>query len=95
MKKVTMKLKPERVQELLARLTGWRLREDGLGLENVRGFNSGQAARSFVGRVCRLAEEKRQPVQIRFAGSQVTVTLQGQPSTGITTNVFKLAGEIG
>ena len=97
MKKVVMRLKPERVQELLLRLPGWKLGEDGL--ENVRAFTSGQAARSFVSRVCKLAEEVRQPVQLRFAGSQVTVTLQGQPIKGciggIDTHVFNLAGRIG
>ena len=95
MKKVVMRLKPERVQELLLKLTGWRLQDDGLGLENVRTFTSGQSARSHVSRICKLAEEARQPVQLRFAGSQVILTLQGQPGKGINTNVFKLAGQIG
>lgn len=92
-KKVVMRLKPERVQELLAQLMGWRLREEGL--ENVRAFASGQSARSFVSRVCRLAEEKGQPVQLSIAGNRVTILLQGQPSKGINTSVFNLAGQIG
>lgn len=95
--KVVMRLKPERVQQLLARLPGWKLREDGLASE--RSFPSAQAARSFVSRVCKLAEDGRQPVLVRLAGSQVTVILQGPPTRGciggIDTNVFNLAGQIG
>lgn len=95
--KVVMRLKPERVQQLLDRLPGWKLREDGL--ERVRSFSSAQAARSFVSRVCKLAEDGRQPVKLHLAGQQVTITLQGQPAKGciggINGSVFNLAGHIG
>jgi pterin-4a-carbinolamine dehydratase len=96
---VVMRLKPERVQQLLLRLPGWRLRQDGRGIENVRSFNSGKAARSFVGHVCKLAEIRRQPVNVRLAGKQVSITLQGHPAKGciggINGAVFNLAGKIG
>ena len=99
MQKVVMRLKPERVQELLLALPGWRLRQDGLGIENVRSFNSPKAARSCVGQVCKLAESTRQPVNVRLAGKQVSVTLQGHPAKGcvggINGAVFNLAGKIG
>ncbi len=97
--KVVMRLKPERVQQLLGGLPGWRLRQDGRGIENVRSFNSGKAARSFVGHVCKLAESRRQPVNVRLAGKQVSITLQGHPAKGcvggINGAVFNLAGKIG
>jgi pterin-4a-carbinolamine dehydratase len=96
---VVMRLKPERVQELLNALPGWRLRQDGWGLENVRSFTSGKAARSFVGHVCKLAESRRQPVNVRLAGKQVSITLQGHPAKGCTGGingaVFNLADKIG
>jgi pterin-4a-carbinolamine dehydratase len=97
--KVVMRLKPERVQELLRALPGWRLRQDGGGIENVRSFNSPKAARAFVGHVCKLAEIRRQPVNVRLAGKQVSITLQGHPAKGcvggINGAVFNLAGKIG
>lgn len=97
--KVVMRLKPERVQEYLAKLPGWRLRQDGGGIENVRSFNSPKAARAFVGHVCKLAEIRRQPVNVRLAGKQVAITLQGHPAKGcvggINGAVFNLAGKIG
>lgn len=65
----------------------------------MRSFNSPQAARSFVGRVCKLAEDRRQPVNVRLAGKQVGITLQGHPAKGCTGGingaVFNLAGKIG
>ncbi|MFL6202302.1 MAG: 4a-hydroxytetrahydrobiopterin dehydratase [Thermoanaerobaculia bacterium] len=97
--KVVMRLKPERVQQLLLRLPGWRLRQDGRGLENVRSFRSAKEARLFVGDVCKLAEIRHQPVSFRLAGRQVTITLQGHPAKGCTGGingaVFNLAGKIG
>lgn len=97
--RIVMRLKPERVQQLLAKLPGWKLRQDGRGIENVRGFTSARAARSFVGHVCKLADSRRQPVTVRLAGKQVSITLQGHPAKGCTGGingaVFNLAGKIG
>jgi pterin-4a-carbinolamine dehydratase len=94
---VRMNLKPERVQELLLGLPGWRLREDGL--ESARQFTSRGAASSFAAMACRLATQQRQPVGIKLAGGKVVVKLQGHPFHGcvggITSAVFKLAGLIG
>lgn len=99
MQQVVIRLKPERVQQLLAKLPGWRLRQDGRGIENVRSFTSARAVRSFVSHVCKLAEVRNQPVAVRLAGKQVTITLQGHPAKGCTGGingaVFNLAGKIG
>lgn len=96
---LVMRLKAERVQLLLAGLPGWRLRQDGRGLENARSFNSPKAAREFVGQVCKLAESRRQPVNVHLAGKKVGITLQGHPAKGCTGGingaVFNLAAEIG
>jgi hypothetical protein len=94
---VRMNLKPERVQELLLGLPGWRLREDGL--ECARQFTSPGAAGSFAAMACRLAAQRRQPVGVKLAGGKVVVKLQGHPFHGcvggITGPVFTLAGLIG
>ena len=96
---VRMNLKPERVQQLLLGLPGWKLRRDGRGLETVRRFTSGRAASAFASMACRLATCQRQPVKVAVAGGDVVVTLQGHPFHGcvggITEAVFNLAGLIG
>jgi pterin-4a-carbinolamine dehydratase len=93
------RLAPEGVQEHLARLPGWKLRQGGRGIERVRSFASSGVARWFVGRICELAEEHGQPIVVRLAGRQVTVTLQGHPGRGriggLTGTVFNLADQIG
>jgi pterin-4a-carbinolamine dehydratase len=96
---VRMNLKPERVQQLLGGLPGWRLREDGSGLESARQFTSPGAAGSFAALACRLATQRRQPVKIDLSGGKVVVKLQGHPARGcaggLTSKVFTLAGLIG
>jgi pterin-4a-carbinolamine dehydratase len=96
---VRMNLKPERVQLLLARLPGWKLREDGGGLESERRFTSPGAASSFAAMACRLASLRGQPVKVDLAGGQVVVKLRGLPARGcaggLTGPVFTLAGLIG
>ena len=96
---VRMNLKPERVQLLLAGLPGWRLREDGGGLESARQFTNPGAASSFAAMACRLAALSGQPVKVDLAGGKVVVKLQGLPARGcaggLTGPVFALAGLIG
>ena len=96
---VRMNLKPERVQELLVGLPGWKLRGDGRGLESVRRFTHPGAAGSFAALACRLATVRRQPVKVHLSGGEVVVTLQGHPvrgcTGGLTSKVFTLAGLIG
>lgn len=94
---VRMNLKPERVQQLLAALPGWRLREDGL--ESERQFTHPGAASSFAALACRLAALRGQPVKVDLSGAKVVVKLQGLPARGcaggLTGPVFALAGLIG
>lgn len=96
---VRMNLKPERVQQLLLALPGWRLRRDGRELETLRRFTSAGAASAFASLACRLATYQRQPVKVAVLGSDVVVRLQGKPvrgcTGGITEPVFHLAGLIG
>ena len=96
---VRMNLKPERVQLLLAKLPGWKLRGDGGGLESERQFTNPGAASSFAAMACRLAALRGQPVKVDLSGGKVVVKLQGLPARGcaggLTGPVFTLAGLIG
>ncbi|MEA2563653.1 MAG: Pterin 4 alpha carbinolamine dehydratase [Acidobacteriota bacterium] len=94
-----LELKPERVQEMLARLPKWSLRPDGRGIERVREHASLKGAKSFASQVWRLASVQNQPVTIGLDGSKVVVTLTGHPvrgcTGGLTDPVFHLAELIG
>ena len=96
---VRMDLKPERIQQHLLVLPGWRLRKDGRAIESARQFASLGGASSFAALACRLASQRRQPVKVRLAGENIVVTLPGHPvrgcTGGLTDAVFKLAGLIG
>ena len=92
-------LKPERVQQLLLKLGGWRLGAEGRSIERRRHFTSFADAQAFVGRVGKLATGLRQPVRIALSGKRVDLTLAGHPlkgrTGGLTDEVFNLAGRIG
>lgn len=94
-----LELKPERVQQMLARLPGWSLRPDGRGIERVREYAGTEGARSFAAQVCNLASVQGQPVTVGLLGSKVVVTLTGHPvrgcTGGLTDPVFHLAELIG
>jgi pterin-4a-carbinolamine dehydratase len=92
-------LKPERVQQLLLKLPGWRLGAEGGSIARRRHFTSFAEAQAFVGRVGKLATALRQPVTIALSGKRVNLTLAGHPikgrTGGLTNDVFNLAGRIG
>lgn len=94
-----LELKPERVQQMLARLPNWGLRADGRAIERVREHASTKGARSFAAQVCRIATVQGQPVTVGLEGSKVVVTLTGHPvrgcTGGLTDPVFHLAELIG
>jgi len=96
---VRMYLKPERVQQLLLSLPGWRLREDGRAIVTDRTYTNAQTAGAFGALACRLAAQERQPVGVRLVGEQIVVTLPGYAARGctggLTRPVFRLAGLIG
>ena len=96
---VRMNLKPERVQELLRLVPGWRLRPDGVGIETRRMFTQPSAAGAFAAQACRLAMLRNQPVMVRLWKGHVVVTLHGHPVRGyvggLTEKVFDLAAHIG
>lgn len=94
-----MHLKPERVQQLLAKMPGWKLGAEGRCIERRRHFTSFAEAQAFVGLVSKLATRVRQPVRIALSGKRVDLVLAGHPikgrTGGLTLDVFNLAGRIG
>jgi pterin-4a-carbinolamine dehydratase len=94
-----MHLKPERVQQLLRELPGWRLGSSGCAIERTRSFQSVADAAEFVGLAGKLATAQRQPVTIGLAGRNVSLALTGHPlkgcTGGLTHPVFRLAGILG
>lgn len=90
-------LKPERVQQMLARMLGWEERDGVPGLHRVRGFASGTEAEAYGGLVLRLAARRRQRVDVGLWGKQVHVTIQGRPGrkAGFTDAVYSLACALG
>lgn len=89
-------LKPERVQQMLARMLGWEEREGEAGLQRLRGFASGVEAEAYAGLVLKLASRRRQKVKVGLSGKQVHVTIQGRPGkAGYTDAVYDLACALG
>ena len=90
-------LKPERVQQTLARMLGWEERDGVPGLHRVRGFANGMEAEAYAGLVLKLAVRRRQQVKLDLSGKQVHVTIQGRPGrkAGFTNAVYDLACALG
>lgn len=90
-------LKPERVQQTLARILGWEERPGTPGLHRVRGFASGMESEAYAGMVLRLAARRRQQVNIDLSGKQVHVTIKSRPGrkAGFTDAVYDLACALG
>lgn len=92
-------LKPERVQQFLLQLPGWRLGAEGRGIQRRRQFGTHSKAQDFVSLVGKLATVLRQPVTIALTGKRVDLILPGHPvkgnAGGLTDVVFNLAGLIG
>ncbi len=96
---VRAELKPERVQQLLLQIPGWKLVAEGRGIQRRRQFGTYSKAQDFVSLVGKLATVHRQPVKIALTGKRVDLILPGQRvkgnTGGLTDVVFNLAGLIG
>lgn len=92
-------LKPERVQEMLRKLPGWKLGDEGQSILRRRRFTSLKEIHGFVRRVSQLAAQYEQPVRIALSGKSVALTLPGRhikkSGGGLTMDVFNLASQIG
>jgi hypothetical protein len=93
-----LELKPERVQQQLARLLGWEERE-GVGIQRSRKFASPYEAQAFAAFVLKVAGRRRQPVTVGQSGTKISITLQGRPgrgnTAGLTDAVYALACALG
>jgi pterin-4a-carbinolamine dehydratase len=94
-----LELKPERVQEEMARQLGWAKREGMLGIHRARKFASYLEAEAYAAFVFRMAAHRRQPVTVSQSGAKVSITLTGRSgrhrASGITNAVYDLACVLG
>jgi pterin-4a-carbinolamine dehydratase len=89
------KLKPERVEEELRTMPGWKLAADGRALEHAREFAQPAAAARFTAFVAELAASQRQPVQVGISGNWVLLTLHRRKRAGgLTMPVIDFARQI-
>lgn len=94
-----LELKPERVQEEMARQLGWAKREGMPGIHRARKFASYLEAEAFAAFVVKVAAHRRQPVTVSQTGRKVNLTLTGRPgrhrAAGLTNAVYGLACVLG
>jgi hypothetical protein len=94
-----LELKPERVQEEMARQLGWGKRDGMLGIHRARKFSSCLEAEAYVAFVFKMAAHRRQPVSVSQTGAKVSIALTGRPgrhrASGLTNAVYDLACVLG
>ena len=90
-------LKPERIQELLLALPGWRLAKEGKAIERTWTMPSGQVAALFGAYVSTYGKALGLEVVLGLGDRLARVTLSQQVGceTGLTESVFELARVIG
>jgi pterin-4a-carbinolamine dehydratase len=75
-------LKPERVQEELMAMPGWRGILNFRAIDHVRRFPTPEVASKFADYVSALAQESGQLCSVAQTGEHVTVTLTGRHPGG-------------
>ena len=94
-----LELKPERVQEEMARQLGWAKREGMPGIHRARKLASHLEAEAYAAFVFRMAAHRRQPVTVSQSGAKVSIALTGRPgrhrASGLTNAVYDLACVLG
>ncbi|MEO6195634.1 MAG: hypothetical protein ABIS20_21645 [Thermoanaerobaculia bacterium] len=93
-------LKPERVQEMLRAMTGWRLLPGDVSIGRIREFADDGAAAAYAAFVAELAGRDGHPFRLEQAGNRIIVTLYGPLSRkgepmGITTALIETARALG
>jgi pterin-4a-carbinolamine dehydratase len=90
------KLKPERVQEELKKMPGWKLMPDGKAISRLREFGHPAGASKWASFVAELARWDHQPVHLGISGTRVLLTLPYRNGTsGLTAAVFDFARQLG
>jgi len=91
-------LKPERVQEELMAMPGWRGILNFRAIDHVRRFPTAEVASKFAGYVSAFAQELGQLASVVQTREHVTVTLTGRHPgghVGITRAVLDFAKRLG
>jgi len=88
-------LKPERVQEELKTMPGWRALARARGLGRTRRFNQPLAAAKFAAWVAELASAEGHAVTVGVCGSRVSLVLQRRSRNGISLALLDFARQIG
>ena len=88
-------LKPERVQEELRTMPGWRALAKARGLGRTRRFNQPMAAAKFAAWVTELASAEGHAVTVGIYGSRVSIALQRPSRNGISMALLDFARQIG
>jgi Pterin 4 alpha carbinolamine dehydratase len=91
-------LKPERIQQQMARLLGWEEGKGTPGIYRTRQFGSLAEAEAYAAFAGTAAAARRQKVTFTLAGKQVSIAMQGHPGrskAGITDAGYALACVLG
>jgi pterin-4a-carbinolamine dehydratase len=92
-------LKPERVQETLQAMPGWKLDVSRKAIDRFYEFSDSKVALAFAAYVTELAGSVRQPISVFVSGGRLGLTLHGQPRRGkkggLTLAVMELAKRLG
>ena len=92
-------LKPERVQEALKAMPGWKLDMNRKAIDRLYEFPDSKVALVYAAFATELAGSWRQPISILVSGGRVGLTLHGKPRRGrkggLTQAVLELAKRLG
>lgn len=92
------RLKSERVQSRLKRMSGWKMVGDGRAIDRVRQFGDPLVTATYLAFASLLARQAGQPLQVSLQGSTVALALTGRskgPDRGLTEDVLDLAEQLG
>lgn len=92
------RLKAERVQLRLKRLTGWNLVGEGKAIDRLRTFEDPLVAASYLAFASLLARQAKQPLRVSMAGGKIVLALTGRSKgadKGLTDEVLDLAEQLG
>jgi hypothetical protein len=94
-----LELKPERVQQEMARHLGWFERKSVSGIHRTRTFDDSVEAEAFAAFALKAAGRRRQPVTVSQSEREVSIRLKGRPgrgaTAGLTDAVYALACVLG
>jgi pterin-4a-carbinolamine dehydratase len=89
------KLKPERIQEELKTMPGWRLVTGGNALTRTRKFTQPGAAAKWAAYIAELAATERHAIHLQVTANQVTLQLQRPSRKGIDMPLLDFARQLG